>query len=56
MNDEELETIVDDFLDDSSFEDFLEYFNITPQEVAKLLYDEGLLDDDLLERMRPSDV
>ena len=56
MNEDELEAIVNNYLEDKSLEDFLEEFNITIQEVVSLLYNEGLLDDDLLERMRPTDV
>lgn len=56
MNDEELEAIVNDYLEEKSLEDFIEEFNITPQEVVQLLYEEGMLSDDLLSRMRPADV
>lgn len=56
MNEDELEAILDDYLEDKSLEEFLEEFNITPLEVVNMLFEEGLLDEDLLERMRPSDV
>lgn len=56
MNEHKLEKIIDNFLEDKSFEDFLEEFNLTPQEVVINLYESGLLDDDQLERLIPADA
>lgn len=56
MNEEKLEKILDSYLEDNSFEDFLEEFNLTPLEVLTSLYENGLIDEEDLERLIPSDV
>ena len=45
-----LEDIVTNALEDQSFEDFLEYFDLTPQEVFIQLFAGGLIDEDILEQ------
>lgn len=48
----EMEDIVENYLEDNSFEDLLEQFNITPTELFILAYESGLIDDDILERIK----
>lgn len=45
---EELEEWLDIMLENESFEDILERFNLTPQEVFERLYYQGLIDEDLI--------
>lgn len=52
----ELEKILDTYLEDKTLEDFLEEFNVTPLEAIEVLFEDGLLDPDILDKMRPSDV
>lgn len=49
MTNRELENV---FLKFSSLEEFLEQFNIPPEEVLVYLYEGGLLDEDILEELR----
>lgn len=42
-----LEKVLDGYLEDYSFEDFLEEFNLTPLEVLICAFDNGLVDEDL---------
>lgn len=56
MNEQILEKILENYLEDNSFEEFLEEFNLTTLEVLICLYENGLVDDSELERMIPSDV
>jgi hypothetical protein len=56
MNEDILEKILDEYLENKSFEEFLEEFNLTPLEVLICIYENGLVDDSELERMIPSDV
>lgn len=56
MSEEILEKILENYLDDASFEDFLEEFNVTPLEAIICLYRGGLIDDLLLEGLIPSDA
>ena len=56
MNEQILEKLLNGYLEDNSFEDFLEEFNLTMLEVLVCIYDNGLLDDSELERLIPSDV
>jgi uncharacterized protein (DUF433 family) len=46
--------VVEYFLEDESFEDFLERFDLTPVEVIIKLYDIGLIQDEILEELQPS--
>jgi 3-oxoacyl-[acyl-carrier-protein] synthase III len=50
MNKRELEDFVTLELQEKSFEDVLESFDLTPQEVFVLLYNNGMIDDEILER------
>lgn len=56
MTEKELERLVNDYLEDNSLEDFLELHNISVIDNVLLLYDEGFLDDLILERMKPTDA
>ncbi len=56
MNNRELEKVLEDYLEHNSLEDFLELHNITPIEIIEILWSEGLLDEELLDRMIPSDA
>jgi hypothetical protein len=56
MNEETLEKILNGYLEDNSFEDFLEEFNLTTLEVLVCIYESGLVSDSDLERLIPSDV
>ena len=55
MNLKQLEKVITDQLEDQTLEEFLEEFDLTPLDVIILLYEEGMLDDDLLERKLPVD-
>ena len=48
MTKNELEDFVTDQLKESSFEQILEIFDLTPQEVFILLFDDGLIDEDIV--------
>lgn len=49
MNEFTLKQFIDDELrDGASFEDILENFNLTPGEVFLFLFDNGMIDEDLL--------
>lgn len=52
----ELEYILNTYLENKSLEEFLEEFNITPLEAVESLFEDGLLDPDILERMIPADA
>ncbi|HRP36283.1 MAG TPA: hypothetical protein PLS50_00580 [Candidatus Dojkabacteria bacterium] len=56
MNNEQLEKVLNTYLEDKSLEEFFEEFNLTPLEVVEAIWDEGLLDEEILERFIPSDV
>jgi predicted DNA-binding protein YlxM (UPF0122 family) len=47
----ELEDFVESYLDDYSFEELLEEFNMSPSDVFKELYFSGFIDQDLLENL-----
>ncbi len=51
----DLERILDDYLEDHTYEEFLEVFDVTPLENTELLFAEGLLDTKLLLRMQAID-
>jgi hypothetical protein len=55
MNLKQLERIIIDQLEDKTLEEFLEEFDLTPLDVVVILYEEGMLDDELLERKIPVD-
>jgi hypothetical protein len=48
MKKNELEDIISNLLEDNSFEDVLEKFDLTPTEVFVLLYNQGLIDEEVL--------
>lgn len=56
MNLKQLERILKDQLEDSTLEEFFEQFDLTPFEVVECVYDAGLLDDEILESLVPSDT
>jgi hypothetical protein len=49
-----LETFLDARLEDYAFEEVLEEFDITPLEAFVVLFDSGLIDEELLEELTPS--
>lgn len=51
----DLERVVDDQLEDFDLGEFFELFDVTPYEVVLLAYENGLLDEDLLMKMLPTD-
>lgn len=55
MNIKQLERITVTELEDKTLEEFLEEFDLTPLDVIVILYEEGMLDDELLERKLPVD-
>lgn len=55
MNIKQLERLLNDQLEDKSFEELLEEFDLTTLEVFQGLYEAGMLDEDLLDAMVPSD-
>lgn len=46
-----IEEFVDLFLEEGSLEDLLEVFDVTPQEAFEVLFNQGLIDEDLLSEM-----
>lgn len=50
MNLKQLEKVIKDQLEDQTLEEFLEEFDLTPLDVVVILYEEGMLDEELLER------
>jgi len=51
-----IQKVVDGYLEDYSFEDFLENFNLTPAEVFLCAFNSGLVDEELLESFLTSDA
>jgi hypothetical protein len=51
MLDDDIVDFVDMMLEDETFEDFLERFNLTPQEVFIFLVDEGMVDTRILKEL-----
>lgn len=47
----EIEKKTNDFLSQGSLEELLEKFDLTPTEVFMRLYQDGLIDDDILEEL-----
>lgn len=57
MTERELEKYVRSYIDnDGTFEDLLEQFNLTPEETFTLLVQEGMIDLELLEDLRLTNV
>jgi len=56
MNEIQIEKALEDFLENNTLEEFFEQFNITPLEVVLSLYFEGMLDEDILNNITPSDL
>lgn len=46
------EAFLDKYLEDYSFEEILEMFDVSVYEVFEMLYDQGQLDPELLERLQ----
>lgn len=44
-----IELVLQEQLEDRTFEDFLEDFDLTPLEVFECLFNNGLIDEELLE-------
>lgn len=55
MNHKQLERVIVTQLEDQTLEEFLEEFDLTPLDVIVILYEEGMLDEELLERKLPVD-
>lgn len=55
MNTKKLEKVLNDQLEEYSFEEILEMFDLTTIEIFELAYDSGLLSDEILESMLSSD-
>lgn len=51
-----LERILNDQLEVYLLEEFFELFDLTPLEVFQVVYDAGLLDEEILTRMVPADA
>lgn len=56
MNIKQLERILKDQLEDKTLEELFEEFDLTALEVFEAMYDIGKLDEEILDRMVPSDV
>lgn len=50
MNKRQIEDVVSSELEKRTFEELLEDFDLTPEEVFFFLYQSGLIDDEILER------
>lgn len=55
MKPKDLERVVNDQLEDFDLGEFFELFDITPLEIVELAYENGLLDEDILMKMLPTD-
>jgi hypothetical protein len=55
MNLKQLERVIITQLEDKTLEEFLEEFDLSPLDVVVILYEEGMLDEELLERKLPVD-
>jgi hypothetical protein len=53
MNKKQIEDFVEEYLEDADLEDLLEEFDISPSDAFWELYQNGLIDDDLLNGLRP---
>ena len=51
-----MEKVIDGYLEDYSFEEFLENFNLTPYEVFMAAFNSGLVDETLLESFLTTDA
>ena len=47
---EKIEKLVNGWMEDDSFEELLEVFDITPVEAFIILFEHGMVDEELLER------
>ena len=52
MNKKQIEDFVEEYLEDDDLEDLLEEFDISPSDAFWELYQNGLIDDDLLSGLR----
>lgn len=55
MKSKDLERVVNDQLEYFDLGEFFELFDITPFEIVELAYENGLLDEDILMKMLPTD-
>ena len=55
MKSKDLERVVNDQLEDFDLGEFFELFDITAFEIVELAYENGLLDEDILMKMLPTD-
>ena len=46
-----IEEFIERYLEDYTFEEILEMFDVTPVEAFEVLFDEGLIDEELLDRL-----
>ncbi len=44
----QIEEFLDEYLEDNTFEDLLEYLDITPYEALECLFDSGLVDEEVI--------
>jgi hypothetical protein len=51
MDEDDIIDFIDLMLEDESFEEFLERFNLTPSEVFLRLIDEGMIDTRILKEL-----
>lgn len=51
-----MEDVINGYLEDYSFEDFLEHFDLTPTDVFICAFNSGLVDEDLLKNFLTSDA
>jgi len=48
MKKNELEDIIANLLENNTFEEVLEKFDLTPEEVFVMLYNQGMIDEEIL--------
>ncbi len=51
---EKLKELVEYWLEEEAFEEFLERFDITPVETVVVLYESGMISDDILDELSPT--
>jgi hypothetical protein len=53
---EQVSNVIDGYLEDYSFEEFLENFDISPVDAFMCLFDSGLIDEELFQSFLTSDA
>lgn len=55
MNSNKLERVLNDLLEDNTLEEVFELFDLTPEDVFLCVYEDGLIDDEILKEYLATD-